>query len=211
MEYLDYYDEEGNYLGFKSREEVHTEGLWHNTIHCWLYDEKGNIYFQIRKDSNTFYTTASGHVQKGETIKEAFKREIKEEIGIEIDSSDAILVDIVPWQMDKLKKDGSILKDRAKAHVYVDLYDGDMQDFDFDINEVNGLVKVNAQEVLEMFKKEEGKIPATIITQDESKQIVITNREVEFLEFLVNPHETAYGKYGDVLNKVIEITNKNKD
>lgn len=205
MEYLDYYDEDGNYLGFKSRDEVHSKGLWHNTIHCWLYDNEGNIYFQIRKDSNKFYTTASGHVLKGETIKEAFKREIKEEIGIDIDSSDASLISIVPWKMDKVKKDGTIFKDRAKAHVYIDLYEGNMQDFNFDLNEVLGLVKVNAKEALELFKNEKGKILVTLIKQ-EDKKIVITDKKVDFKDFLVNSHETALEKYGTILDKIIEIT-----
>lgn len=204
MEYLDYYDKEGNYLGFKSRDEVHKEGLWHKTIHCWLYDKYGNIYFQIRKDSNTFYTTASGHVLKGETIKDAFKREIKEEIGIDIDSKDATLAKIVPWKMDKVMKDGSVFKDRAWANVYVNLFEDDINKFNFDPNEVLGLVKVNAKEALSLFEKEEGLIPAVIIKQDKSK-IVTENRSVNFYEFLVNEHETAYEKYSNVLKKVIEI------
>lgn len=207
MEYLDYYDENGEYIGYKTREEVHSEGLWHKTVHCWLYDKEGNIYFQIRKDSKTFYTTASGHVLKGETIKDAFKREIKEEIGIDIDSQDATLAGIVPWKMDKVKKDGSIFKDRAFANVYVDLFEDDINKFNFDENEVLGLVRVNAKDALILFKKEEGNIPALIIKQDNNK-IVTENRNVDFNEFLVNEHETAYGKYSDVLKKVIELTER---
>ena len=38
-EYLDYYDENGNYLGKETRVKVHAGGLWHKTIHCWLYDD----------------------------------------------------------------------------------------------------------------------------------------------------------------------------
>lgn len=207
MEYLDYYDENGNYLGFKPRDEVHKKGLWHKTIHCWLYDKEGNIYFQIRKDSGTFYTTASGHVLKGETIKDAFKREIFEEIGINIDSKDATLVDVVTWKMDKTKKDGSIFKDRAWANVYVDLFDDSIDKFNFDPNEVLGLVKVRARDTLMLFEKESGRIPALIIKQDNNK-IITENRNVDFSEFLVNQHETAYEKYSDVLKKVIEITER---
>ncbi len=208
MEYLDYYDEKGNYLGYTTREEIHTKGLWHNTVHCWLYDQEGNVYFQIRKDTNTYYTTASGHVLKGETIQEAFQREIKEEIGINIDASDATLVGIIPWQMEKVKKDGTIHKDKAKANVYIDLYEGNMQDFHFDLNEVTGLVKVQAQDALKLFQDEQGQIPATIITMNEDDEITVTNRQVQFNEFLVNAHETAINKYGDILNKIIEVTHQ---
>jgi len=204
MEYLDYYDEEGKFLGSKSREEVHSEGLWHNTVHCWLYDKDYGVYFQIRKDTNTFYTTASGHVLKGETIKEAFRREINEEIGIDVDSSDATLVDIVPWKMDKVKQDGAVFKDRAKAHVYIDLYEDKIYNFNFDSEEVLGLVRVNAFDALELFKNEKGEIPATIITQEDDKNIV-EDRNVDFKEFLVNEHENAYDKYSDILKKVINV------
>lgn len=207
MEYLDYYDENGNYLGFETRENVHKNALWHNTVHCWLYDEEGNVYFQIRKDTNTFYTTASGHVLKGETIKEAFKREIKEEIGLSIDTSDATLVGIVPFKMDKVKSDGSIFKDRAKANVYIDLFEGSIDDLSFDIEEVLGLVKVNAKETLDMFKNESGVIDATIITTEKEKNIEM-KKEVNLRDFLVNEGETAYNKYKDVLEKIIEMTKK---
>ena len=45
MEYLDVYDENKNYLGKKDRNIVHRDALWHNTVHCWLYDPLCNVYF----------------------------------------------------------------------------------------------------------------------------------------------------------------------
>ena len=204
MEYLDYYDEDGNYLGYKSRDEVHKEGLWHNTVHCWLYEKDGSIYFQIRSDSHKFYTTASGHVLKGETIKEAFRREIKEEIGLDIDSSDATLVSINVWKMDKLKND-VLIKDRAKANIYIDLFEGNINSFNFDPKEVLGVVKVKAAEALNLFRSGSGKIKAEIITTKDNKNIK-ENKMVSIDDFLVMKDENAYDKYKDVLNKVIEVT-----
>lgn len=206
MKYLDYYDEDGNYLGYKSRDEVHKEGLWHNTVHCWLYEMDGSVYFQIRKDSGKFYTTASGHVLKGETIKDAFRREINEEIGLDIDSNDATPVDIVPWRMDKIKN-GSLFKDRAKANVYVDLFEGDLDSFKFDPNEVLGVVKVKAKDALNLFKNDKGEIEAEIITTKDNKNVK-ESKLVSIDDFLVMEHETTYDKYKDVLNKVIE-SNRN--
>lgn len=54
MEYLDTYDEQGNFIKKEDRKIVHELGLWHNTVHCWLYDKLGNIYFQIRSDEKNF-------------------------------------------------------------------------------------------------------------------------------------------------------------
>lgn len=203
MELLDVYDELGNHLGTESRSVVHRDALWHKTVHCWLYDEEGNVFFQRRAEENTLYTTASGHLDAGESIEDAFAREIKEELGIEIDASDAIKVTVVNFVLDKVKKDGSVFRDRAFANIYLDKYEGDYQDFKFDPNEVSELVLVNAKEALVLFQKENGQIPGKIIRNAKDKNEII-EREISFEEFLVNKGETALSKYGDVLNKIIE-------
>ena len=164
----------------------------------------GSVYFQIRSSSHKFYTTASGHVLKGETIEEAFRREINEEIGLDIDSSDATLVDIVPWRMNKMKN-GTLIKDRAKANVYFDLFEGDLDSFKFDPNEVLGVVKVKAKDALNLFKNGKGEIEAVLITTEGNKNVK-ESKLVSIDDFLVQKHENAYDKYKDVLNKVIEIT-----
>lgn len=206
MELLDIYDEKGNPIGTADRDVVHRDALWHKTVHCWLYDKSGNVFFQIRKDAGKLYTTASGHLRAGETIQEGFAREIGEEIGVFIDASDATLVNIVPFVMDKPMKDGSVFRDRAFANVYVDLYEGNYEDFCLDPEEVSGLVLVNAKETLSLLEEEHGSIMGTVIT-NENNSIQIQKREINFSEFLVNAHETAIGKYGDILKKVIELTN----
>lgn len=206
-EYLDVYDENENYLGKETRDYVHQNALWHKTVHCWLYDNDGNIYFQIRHDSGTFYTTASGHVLAGETVKEAFGREIKEEIGISLDYEKAELVNIVPFKMDKIKNDGSVFRDRAFANVFVYQLDSDNLDFNFDPNEVNGLAKLNAKVTLELLEKENGNIKAIIIKK-EGNDLFQQEKNVEMKDFLVNYGETGIGKYGDVLRKIIENTSK---
>ena len=204
MEYLDIYDEEGNQIGTEERGMVHSKGLWHKTVHCWLYDKEGNVFFQRRSDRGTLYTTSSGHLSAGESVTEAFQREIKEEIGLDIDASDATFVSIVPYRMDRIKEDGSIFRDRAFANVYVDLYEGNYEDFQMDAEEVSGIVIVNAKEALELFQRESGSILGREISLDNK----MTTRDISFSEFLVNDGETALEKYGDVLKKIIELTSK---
>ena len=200
MELLDIYDEKGNYLGTEDRKIVHQKALWHKTVHCWLYDKYGNVYFQIRKDEKTFYTTASGHVSAGETLKEAFGREIKEEIGLDLDYEKAELIYTVNFKLDRENKDGSVFRDRAFANVFI--YEINDIKFDMDPNEVIGIVKVNACNCLELLKKEKGKIPATIIDLNNNKE----ERLIDFKDFLVNKGENAVEKYGKVLEVVINKT-----
>lgn len=205
MEYLDIYDEQGNWLGKEKRSIVHQDALWHKTVHCWLYDKSGNVFFQVRKEEGTLYTTASGHILAGETIQEGFAREMKEELGIEIDASDAIEVNVVPFIMDRINQNGSVFRDRAFANVYLDLYEGDYQDFELDSNEVSALVLVNAKEVYEMFLKKQGEVVEKVITCQENFNDV-REQVIRFSDFLVNPQETAMGKYGMILEKVISMT-----
>lgn len=198
MELLDIYDENQNYIGKEERSIVHHKGLWHKTIHCWLYDQNKNIYFQIRKDRGTLYTTASGHVQAGETLTEAFGREIKEELGIDINYEEAKLIEIVNFTMDRKLKDGSIFKDRAFANVYGYLYDNDDQ-FNLDQKEVIGLVKVSASATLELFQGKKDNIVGTIINLDNT----VTTKVLKKEDFLVNDNETYLDKYGNILEFVI--------
>lgn len=201
MEYIDAYDEEKNYLGKFSRDEVHTRGLWHNTVHCWLYNKKGDIYFQIRKDAGKYYTTASGHVLAGETINEAFGREVFEEIGIKVNYEDAKNLDVVTWKMEK-EKNGKPFIDHAWANVNLLDFEEENHEFHFDTSEVVGLAKMNAIEVLKLF---EDKIETvkTIIIDEANHQV---EKESTKEDFLVMPHETLIQKYGRILEAIKEKT-----
>lgn len=202
MELLDIYDENGNFLGVEDRKVVHEKGLWHKTIHCWLYTSTGDVYFQIREHSKKFYTTASGHVQAGESLEQAFSREIKEEIGVDLDYDKAKKISVVIWKMDKEKEDGSMYIDRAFSNVYG--YEIAIKpEFLFDENEVIGVAKVNAKETLALMKNELEEIPAEITYQDH-----VEHKNVKREDFLLQKGETYLGKYGEVLNFVIANTNE---
>lgn len=204
MEYLDIYDESGNHIGKEERNKVHQNALWHKTVHCWLFDSDGYVYFQIRHDEKTLYTTASGHVMAGETLEQGFAREIYEEIGYNVPYTKAIHLETFKFYLDKIKKDGSEFHDRVFANIYACEFDGDISKFKYDPNELDGLVKVKANEALELFKKENGKIDGFLI-ENQNGKMVMSAKKVDFSEFLVNAGETALGKYGNVLNGILNI------
>ena len=201
MGFLDYYDIDGNFLGKECRDKVHADGLWHKTVHCWLYDDLGNVYFQLRADSNTMYTTASGHVDAGETLKQAFAREVKEEIGIDVNIDDAEMIEMVVWKMDKKKSDGTMWRDRAFAHIYINKIDSETVGFAFDVNEVAGLVKIKASDASDILGKDVTSAKAIKISNDGHEEVEIT-----IDDFLINPHEIGLVKYGRVLQAVAQET-----
>ena len=204
MEELDVFDEYMMPQGRQDRDVVHTKGLWHKTVHCWLYDKLGNVYFQIRTDENKLYTTASGHVRAGETVKQAFHREVLEEVGVSVETSDATLVEIVAWQMNKQRGEKPFI-DRAFAHVYIDQVLPDYDAFHFDEQEVLGLIKVKAKDALELLQRENGSIVGEKITN-----LGVEKINVEHSDFLITSGEYGFVKYGRVLQTIINKTNVQK-
>ena len=199
MEKLDIYDEYMNFVGSENRDIVHQKGLWHKTVHCWLYDKSGNIYFQIRKDSEKLYTTASGHVLANETVKDAFSREVFEEIGAKVDISNATMVEINAWRMDKVKN-GVPFIDRAFANVYINEIDENYNNFVFDETEVLGVVKVNATNCLALLKNEIKNVDGVKITKTNTEKI-----SLNINDFWVMNGEIALLKYGKILQSIINI------
>ena len=183
-------------IGTYPRDEVHARGMWHNTIHCWLYDEEGNIYFQIRNDLNKLYTTASGHVQAGESLKEAFGREVKEEIGLDVDYEKAELLKVNCWKMDK-EKNGQVIKDRAFANVYILKVLDENLKFNFTDHEVIGVAKINAEDTLRLFNDEISELKGVYITENNRKEYTFIKKD-----FLLMPGENLISKYGYILESV---------
>ncbi len=89
MELIDVYDENNNYLGYNlDRKEVHEKKLWHRHVSAWVMNYEGKVLLQQRalnKDKNPGkWAKTGGHVDSGETEKEAIKREVEEEIGLKV-------------------------------------------------------------------------------------------------------------------------------
>lgn len=89
-EYLDIVDKYGRPTGKTAlKSEVHSKGLYHNTIHLWLYTNEGEILLQQRSRKKAIYpllwdVSVAGHIDAGETFEEAVIRETKEEIGLKL-------------------------------------------------------------------------------------------------------------------------------
>ena len=96
-ETLDVLDEKGKPIGkVASRSEIHDKGLWHRAAHVYIVNSKNEVLLQCRAAHNMFrpgrwYLTAGGHLLAGETSLETAQREISEELGITIPSSEFML------------------------------------------------------------------------------------------------------------------------
>lgn len=81
-------DEQGNTIGSATRGECHNGSkLLHPVVHLHLSDSRGRIYLQQRplwKDiqPGKWDTAVGGHVDYGEEVDDALRREVYEELGI---------------------------------------------------------------------------------------------------------------------------------
>lgn len=65
--------------------EAHSKGVWHQSAHIWIYNEKGEILLQKRGRHAVFPgmydISAAGHIEEGDTPRQTAKKEMQEELG----------------------------------------------------------------------------------------------------------------------------------
>ena len=86
-EWFDVVDERDRVTGAAPRPEVHRRGLRHRAVHVLVFDRRGRVLLQRRsaaKDAypNTWDSSASGHVDRGEDYDACARRELAEELGV---------------------------------------------------------------------------------------------------------------------------------
>jgi len=87
LEILDVVDAHDLVLGAMERGEIHRKRLFHRSVHVFLVDDAGRIYLQKRsfeklEHPGKWDSSASGHVESGESYQEAAGRELEEELGV---------------------------------------------------------------------------------------------------------------------------------
>lgn len=75
------------------KSEIHSKGFYHNTVHIWFYNSDGKILLAQRSALKTIHpllwdVSVAGHVDAGESLKTAAKREIREEINFKVKKKD---------------------------------------------------------------------------------------------------------------------------
>ncbi|WP_191562248.1 NUDIX hydrolase [Metabacillus idriensis] len=206
QELLRIFDDNHKPIGIAAREEVHKFGHWHETFHCWFTRiETGTLYlyFQLRSKEKKDYPslidiTAAGHILADESIEDG-TREVQEEIGIHVDFTELILLDVVKYCVSN--KD---LLDNEIAHVFLYPYTQSFDNFILQEEEVSGIVRAELILFRELLagKRTSLQVDGFEINQNGVRKTVHMN--VDKSRFV--PHEDTY--YVRVLDLIEEYYKK---
>ncbi|WP_456272228.1 NUDIX hydrolase [Bacillus sp. AK031] len=193
-EILTIFDEEGNRTGTASRQDVHKEGYWHETFHCWFIKkeiEKWYLYFQLRSSGKKDYPnlldiTAAGHLLSHESCKDGV-REVKEETGIEVKFEDLIPLGIIPYEV---VMENFI--DRERAHLFLYEFSQTMKDFTLQHEEVSGIYRADVESISGLIDGTVSSIDIEGFTVSETGDKFFTVRRANMADFV--PHEKSYYK-----------------
>ena len=115
-------DEAGQVIGSATRGECHSGSkLLHPVVHLHVFDSQNRLYLQQRplwKDiqPGKWDTAVGGHVDLGEEIADALRREVREELGIEDFTPEFLLRYVFESE-----------RESELIHVFRTTYDGDIR------------------------------------------------------------------------------------
>ena len=102
------------------KSEAHTNGWFHATVHIWLFTKDEKILLQKRALTKKVFPglwdiSVAGHIAAGEGILEATKREVFEEIGLEIQEDELIKIGTRIHQVSHANG----IQDNEHHHVFI--------------------------------------------------------------------------------------------
>lgn len=120
-EYIDIVTKEGKPTGKSELKSIiHQKGDYHNTAHIWFYTANGEILLSQRSANKSICplmwdVSVAGHIDAGETIKQAAVRETKEEIGVSISETDLKKIGV----FECFKSYGNGIHDNEFHHTFI--------------------------------------------------------------------------------------------
>lgn len=150
---IDVLDENGNPTGdAKTKREIHERGFWHNAAHVWIYNSKCEILLQLRAKDKDSYPglwdiSVAGHTDSGETPIQSAVREIKEEIGLNLEFGK---LEPEGTYIISQSIEGTLWQDNEIGNVFFYKYNGSIDDLSMPDGEVEKLEFIS----IDRFEKE---------------------------------------------------------
>ena len=164
-ELFDIYDEALNHIGVKPRAAVHRDGDWHQVFHCWVIGREADgapfLVLQKRRSyldyPNKIDISAAGHLAAGESLRDG-PREIAEELGLFVQFEDLIPL----GRRVGINKIGDFV-DRQICHVFLYQCDQPLKAYDYQPDEVAGLIKLPIDDAMRLLAGETRSVVAPAV------------------------------------------------
>ncbi|PFE02939.1 NUDIX domain-containing protein [Bacillus cereus] len=200
-EWLTIFDPAGNNIGKKLRDDVHRDGDWHETFHCWFVERENediSLYFQLRAKNKKDFPgkwdiTSAGHIMHNEDVRIGGLREIEEELGLSFQATDLEYKGIF-----KINHEIPHFIDREMCHMYFHAVTKSLPFAPGD--EVEDVMKITATSFLQLLKREVTSATGISISNKNAEPITITFADIY-------PYELEY--YEFVIEKSRDILNNN--
>lgn len=166
-------------IGEESLETVHQKGYWHETFHCWFYyEEHGTPYVFLQKRAKTkkhhpnkIDVTVAGHLHADECMFDGV-REIKEELGININSKDLLYLG---KRIEVYEKDEFF--DHEYQHVFLAHSPLSINEINLQKEEVECLIKTKLSDLISLFKNIVDSILAEYVFSSHNSGIISLSRD----------------------------------
>ncbi|UVI30843.1 NUDIX hydrolase [Paenibacillus spongiae] len=204
-ERFDIYDEAETWIGTAARSEVHAQGFWHRSFHCWLCRRDGSrklVLFQQRSsDKDTFPLhydiTAAGHLTAGETMRDAY-REVEEELGIPVQFDSLLPLGETRHEAVGTAKGVSFI-DREISSVYGLVYEGTLADLHLQVEEVAGVYEADLEVMIALFENELAQVTVTGMECTGDGTLRAAERVVKAADFVPRPFTYYAGLFRTLL------------
>lgn len=153
MELVDVYDEDTQLKTGEviSKDEAHEKGIWHSAIHLIIIDKNNSkVLLQKRCKEKKLYPgmwdiTVGGHISSGEEAIDALARELKEELGLNIEDYD---VNYMGMTKEELLNNG--INSKEVVFIYLVKEDIDINNIVLQVEEVSEVAWFNKKEFEEL-------------------------------------------------------------
>ena len=149
-ELLDVVDENNRIIGKEQRDVIHSKGLFHRSVHIFVFNSHGLIFLQKRSAKKDICPlkwdlSAAEHMKPSENYEDAAVRGLEEELGIK-----TIVTRIRKVHLQKFEYIGGKIKDYEFIELYKATYDGQIK---IDKNEVADGSFFKIEDVKNMIKQ----------------------------------------------------------
>ena len=201
MEYVDIFDENNNPIGEKKeKQQAHEDGNFHRTVHVWIINDKNELLLQKRSATkkthpNCWDISGAGHIKAGETISDGAIRELKEELGVEIEEKDLQYITTI--------KSTKNPKNMEFQYVYLLRCNKKIEEYIFEDREVSEVKYIFYKDLEKMVEE---KVEGLLIHKEEYKSLFkyITNKNINIRACTTSDVDSIYNIQNIVIDNFKE-------